>query len=68
MNCYNRNTSEYQAIYAKHKSYLKTDMLIDEYQIVNKTDAIPTIDQLNQLVKNQKIQFNLKERMLRKQF
>ena len=66
MNCYNRNTSEYQAIYAKHKSYLKTDMLIDEYQIVNKTDAIPTIDQLNQLVKNQKIQFNLKRKNVKK--
>ena len=66
MNCYNRNTSEYQAIYDKHKSYLKTDILIDEYQSINKTDIIPTIEQLNQLVKNQKTQFSLKRKNVKK--
>ena len=66
MNCYNRNTSEYQAIYDKHKSYLKTDILIDEYQSINKTDIIPTIEQLNQLVKNQKTQFSLKRKDVKK--
>ena len=66
MNCYNRNSAEYQALYKKHKSYLKTDILIDEYQLVNKTDSIPTVSEINELIKNKKTQFSVKRKNYKK--
>jgi len=58
MKCYNRNSGEYQELYKKYGSYLKTDMLIDEYQTVHKTDIVPTIQDIAQLQKNKNSQFN----------
>ena len=66
MKCYNRNSGEYQQLYKKYGSYLKTDMLIDEYQAVNKTDIIPTVQDVTQLEKTKKTQFSLKKKELSK--
>lgn len=55
MKCYNRNSGEYQQLYKRYGSYLKTDMLIDEYQAVNKTDMIPTVQEVTQLEKTKRL-------------
>ncbi len=62
MKCYNRNSGEYQSLYKKYGSYIRTDMLIDEYQSVHKTDTVPTVQDVVQLQKTKRKQYNLKKK------
>ena len=60
--CHNRNTAEYKALKNVYGTDLVTGNVIDQYQSFTKTDAIPTTEQAADLLKKNKIAFNLKQR------
>lgn len=60
--CHNKNTVEYKALKNVYKTDLVTGNVIDQYQAFTKTDSIPTTEQAADLLKKNKIAFNLKQR------
>lgn len=60
--CPNKNAAEYKALQAVYKTELKTNDVINSWQRVNNTDAIPTTVEANRYVKNQKTVYALKQK------
>ena len=60
--CHNKNTVEYQALKNVYKTDLVTGNVIDQYQAFNNTESIPTTEQAADLLRKNKIAFNLKQR------
>ena len=52
--CYNRNTEEYKALKTEFKSPFIVDSIIRDYQIINKNDNIPTVEEALEVVNDQK--------------
>ena len=52
--CYNRNTDEYKALKTEFKSPFIVDSIIRDYQIINKNDNIPTVEEALEVVNDQK--------------
>jgi hypothetical protein len=52
--CFNRNTPEYQALQEKFETTTVTNSLINAWQVVNNSDAIPTIYQAEKFTSRQK--------------
>ena len=54
MGCFNRNTTEWKAINAKYKNPMVVDSLITKWQKTSKSEAIPSLFEVDQLLSNQK--------------
>ena len=65
-NCYNRNTPQYKALEQKYKSSLKVDGYIDAYQRASKLDIIPTIADIEDMLKRRATMLSLKKRNYKK--
>ena len=60
--CFNRNTPEYQSLIAKYKSNVGVDSLIESWQDINSSDMIPSTVQVDKLIRQKKVAFNLKKK------
>jgi hypothetical protein len=54
MGCFNRNTAEWQEINTKYKNPMVVDSLITKWQKTSNSDTIPSLFEVDQLLKNQK--------------
>jgi hypothetical protein len=54
MACFNRNTTEWKSINARYKNPAVVDSLMSKWQSVTKSDALPSLFEIEQLLKNQK--------------
>ena len=52
--CFNRNTPEYQTLQEKFETTTVTNSLINAWQVVNNSDAIPTLYQAEKFAARQK--------------
>tara|TARA_R110001592_G_scaffold155883_5_gene385995 strand:+ start:32003 stop:37783 length:5781 start_codon:yes stop_codon:yes gene_type:complete len=59
--CPNKNTGEYRALQSVYKTELRTNDVIIAWQNLNNTDIFPTVLEADEMVKNQKIAFALKQ-------
>ena len=60
--CYNRNDAGYQALRGVFKSDIETSQIINNWQEVNNTDIFPTTVQAQTMIKDQKVNFALKQK------
>tara|TARA_R100001591_G_scaffold9589_1_gene16208 strand:- start:4258 stop:9825 length:5568 start_codon:yes stop_codon:yes gene_type:complete len=51
--CYNRNTVEYKALLTEYKNPLTVDSIITDFQLIEKTDTIPSLSEARGMVKSQ---------------
>ena len=49
--CYNKNTALYKALQAEYKSTLRVDGYIDSYQRASRSDEIPTVANIKEMLK-----------------
>ena len=54
MGCFNRNTTEWQEINTKYKNPMVVDSLITKWQKTSNSEVIPSLFEVDQLLKNQK--------------
>ena len=64
--CYNKNTPQYKALQNKFKSSLKVDGYIDAYQRTSKSDAIPTVSDVEDMLQRRSTMLSLKKRNYKK--
>ena len=64
--CYNKNTSLYKALEVKYKSTIKVDGYIDAYQRTTKSDEIPTVNNIEEMLKRRQTMMSLKKRDYKK--
>ena len=60
--CYNRNSAEYQSLQGKLGKNIFVDSVIDKWQKSNNSDIIPTVEQVDKFLNQQKTMLNLKKR------
>ena len=60
--CYNRNSSEYQSLQNKFGKNIFVDSIIDKWQKSNTSDMIPTIQQVDKFLNQQKTMLSLKKK------
>ena len=56
--CCNKNTKEYKALQGEFKSPYLVDSIIRDFQTINKSDNIPTIDQAKEVINDIKSVIN----------
>ena len=64
--CYNKNTALYKALQVEYKSTLRVDGYIDSYQRVSKSDEIPTVANIKEMLKRRQVMMSLKKRDYKK--
>ena len=62
MACFNVNTKEYKALEAKYKDRMIVDALITNYQQSSKTDIIPSIPEVEDLLADRKAYFSMEKK------
>ena len=65
-NCYNKNTPQYRALQTKYKSSLTVDGYIDTYQRITKSEEIPTVQNVEEMLTRRKTMMSLKKRNYKK--
>tara|TARA_R110002020_G_scaffold5834_1_gene23885 strand:+ start:37100 stop:43060 length:5961 start_codon:yes stop_codon:yes gene_type:complete len=60
--CFNRNTPEYKELLNKYESPMVVDTLINGWQVVTKSNNIPTLFDVGQFISNQKVFYNLERK------
>jgi len=66
MACININTKEYKTLLEKYKDRLVVDSLITSYQQSSKTDVIPSIEEVEELIDDRKTYFSLEKKNFEK--
>ena len=66
MACINVNTKEYKTLTEKYKDKLIVDALITNYQQASKTDIIPSVFEVEELLKDRKTYFSLEKKSFEK--
>ena len=66
MACINVNTKEYKTLTEKYKDRLIVDALITNYQQASKTDIIPSVFEVEELLKDRKAYFSLEKKSFEK--
>ena len=64
--CYNKNTPQYKALEKKFKSSLKIDGYIDAYQRTSKSDQIPSVANVETMLKRRQTMLSIKKRGYKK--
>jgi|TARA_R110000765_G_scaffold38452_2_gene84307 hypothetical protein len=64
--CYNKNTPQYKALENKFKSSLKIDGYIDAYQRTSKSDEIPSVANIETMLKRRQTMLSIKKRSYKK--
>mgnify|MGYP003676957341 FL=1 len=64
--CYNKNTALYKALQVEYKSTLRVDGYIDSYQRASRSDEIPTVANIKEMLKRRQIMLSLKKRDYKK--
>ena len=62
--CYNRNTTEYQNLLDRFESPMLVDGIIDSWQLITKSNIIPTLFDAEQFVADQRVFNSLKKKDL----
>ena len=60
--CYNKNTAEYKALQNKFNKPIFVDSIISKWQKSNNSDLIPTVQQVDKFLNQQKTMLSLKKR------
>ena len=60
--CINKNTAEFKRVSEALKSPILANAAINNWQQMNNSDEIPTVQQVNELVKNMNTQYNLNKK------
>ena len=66
MACINVNTKEYKALEEKYQDKMVVDALITNYQQSSKTDIIPSIFEVEELLKDRRALFSLEKKSFEK--
>ena len=66
MACININTKEYKALEEKYKDRMVVDALITNYQQASKSDIIPSIFEVEELIKDTKAYYSLEKKTFEK--
>jgi hypothetical protein len=66
MACFNANTVEYRALRVEFKDDVAIDVIIKNYQKINKTEEIPSVSEAVEIVKNKKTYYSLQKKTFKK--